>query len=57
VEATVVEVEPRPVVLLDETWIEQRVRGLVGVEPGQRVRLVVVRVDPRAGLLSLRPLD
>ncbi len=57
VEGIVVEVEPRPIVQLVETLLEQPVRGLAGVEPGQTVRLVVVEVVPRAGLLSLRPLD
>jgi len=57
VEASVVDVDPRPVVQLDETLREQHVKGLVGVVPGQRVRLTVVRVEPRAGLLSLRPVD
>jgi exoribonuclease-2 len=55
--ATVVETEPRPIVQLDETLREQPVRGLVGVEPGQRLRVSVVRVEPRAGVLSLRRVD
>jgi exoribonuclease-2 len=56
-EATVVEVDPRPVVQLDETLREQYVKGLADPEPGGRVRVEVVRVEPRAGLLSLRPVD
>jgi exoribonuclease R len=55
--ATVVESEPRPIVQLDETLREQPVRGLAGVEPGQQLVVNVVRVEPRAGVLSLRPVD
>jgi exoribonuclease-2 len=56
-EATVVESQPRAIVLLDETFQELPVRGLEGLEAGRRVRLRVVRVEPRAGVLSLRPVD
>jgi exoribonuclease-2 len=55
--ATVVESGPRPIVQLDETLREQPVRGLAGVEPGQQLLVNVVRVEPRAGVLSLRPVD
>jgi exoribonuclease-2 len=57
IEGTVLAVEPRVIVQLDETLREQPVRALAGVEPGQRVRLIVTRVVPRAGLLSLRSVD
>jgi len=55
--ATVVELDPRPIVKLDETLREQPVKGLTAVEPGQRIQVEVVRVEPRAGILSLRPVD
>ncbi|ANM29283.1 hypothetical protein ABI59_06300 [Acidobacteria bacterium Mor1] len=54
VEGTVVEVTPRPVVLLDETLVEHPVPGLKGVELGERVQLTIKRVNPRAEILSLR---
>lgn len=53
VEGIVVETHP-PVVQLDETLIEEKVPGLVGAEPGQRVRLRIERINPRADLLVLR---
>jgi hypothetical protein len=56
-EALVVETDPRPVVQLEESLREQPVPGLAGAEPGQRVRVEVVRVEPRAGILVLRPVD
>ncbi len=55
--ATVLELEPRPVVQLDETLREQPLPGLAGLEPGSRIRVEVVRVEPRAGLLALRRVD
>jgi len=55
--ATVVASDPRPIVQLDETLREQPVRGLAGVELGERLRVSVVRVEPRAGVLSLRRVD
>ncbi len=51
--AQVIGLEPRPTVLLDETLLEQPLPGLAGAEPGQRLRLRVERVNPRAGLLKL----
>ncbi len=51
--AQVIGLEPRPTVLLDETLLEQPLPGLTGAEPGQRLRLRVERVNPRAGLLKL----
>ena len=54
VEGVVVENEPRPVVVLDETLLQRPVPSLAGVEVGERVRLRVVRVHPRADLLTLR---
>lgn len=53
-EAVVLGVEPRPVVQLVETLWEQTMNGLTGVEPGQRIRVRVERINPRAGLLGLR---
>jgi len=54
VEAVVVEQRPL-IVQLEETLIEERVPGLAGVAPGDRVTLRVERVNPRAELLVLRP--
>jgi exoribonuclease-2 len=54
VEAIVVEVVPRPVVLLLETLLEVPQSGLAGVELGERLVLRVERVNPRADLLALR---
>jgi len=51
----VVEVLPRPIVVLDETLLEQVVPSLVAASTGDRVRLRVERVNPRADLLVLRP--
>ncbi len=56
VSAVVAEVAPRPRVILEETLLEQSVPGLVGIEPGDRVRLRIARVVPRADLLLLRPV-
>ena len=55
VTAVVVDVVPRPIVVLDETLMEQPVPSLVGAARGDRVRLKVERVNPRADLLVLRP--
>jgi len=49
-----VEVDPGPIVLLEETLLEERVPGLAGTPVGARVRLRVQRVNPRAGRLLLR---
>ena len=51
----VVDVVPRPIVVLDETLMELAVPSLVGAAKGDRVRLKVERVNPRADLLVLRP--
>jgi exoribonuclease-2 len=53
VEGIVVEVEPRPVVLLLETLLEVPMPGLAGATSGERLRLRVERVNPRADLLEL----
>ncbi len=52
--ATVVETAPRPVIRLEEILWEQPAPSLVGAEPGERVEMVVERVNPRARLLVLR---
>ena len=49
----VVEVHPRPVVLLDETCTEEVVPGLAA-EVGERVEVRVIRANARADLLVLR---
>jgi exoribonuclease-2 len=54
VEALVTETEPRPIVQLVDTLREQPLPSLSGAAPGDRVRLRVERVNPRAGLLVLR---
>jgi exoribonuclease-2 len=53
-DAIVVEIDPRPVVLLVETMREQPLGGLEGVEPGQAIRVRIEHVNPRAGRLVLR---
>jgi exoribonuclease-2 len=53
VDGLVVEVEPRPVVLLLDTLLEVPVPGLAGATAGERVTLVVERVNPRSDLLVL----
>ena len=53
----VLELEPRPVIQLDDTLTERPLPGLAGVEPGSSIRVEVVRVVPRAGLLTLRRVD
>jgi len=55
VTGVVVDVVPRPIVVLDETLLEQPVPALVGAATGDRVRLTIERVNPRADLLVLRP--
>lgn len=57
VEAVVVELEPRAVVQLVETLLEQPVPGLAGAQLGQRLRLRIERINPRAGVLGLRLVD
>jgi exoribonuclease-2 len=54
VDATVVEVEPRPVVQLAETLWETPLPSLVGAQLGETLQLTIERVNPRAGLLVLR---
>jgi exoribonuclease-2 len=51
----VVDVWPRPIVVLDETLLEHVVPALVDAVKGDRVRLRVERVNPRADVLVLRP--
>jgi exoribonuclease-2 len=53
----VVEVDPAPVVLLEETLLEERMPSLSGLPPGSRVSLRIERVNPRAGRLFLRRED
>jgi len=53
VAAVIVEVKPRPVVLLLETLIELPMPGLAGEALGQRLQLRVERVNPRAEILKL----
>jgi exoribonuclease-2 len=55
VTGVVVDVAPRPIVVLDETLLEQPVPSLVDAAKGDRVRLRVERVNPRADVLVLRP--
>jgi exoribonuclease-2 len=55
VTGVVVDVFPRPIVVLDETLLELPVPSLVDASPGDRVRLKVLRVNPRADVLVLRP--
>ena len=56
-EAIVVEVDPKPIIHLPETQREQPLRGLTGVEPGDRIRVRVEQVNPRAGRLVLTRVD
>jgi exoribonuclease-2 len=56
-EAVVVATEPRPIVQLSETLLEQPAPSLAGLPAGERVRLAVVKVNPRADVLVLRPAD
>lgn len=55
VTGVVVDVVPRTIVVLDETLTEEVVPSLVDANVGDRVRLKVLRVNPRADLLVLRP--
>ena len=55
VTGVVVDTHPRPIVVLDETLLELPVPSLVGAAIGDRVRLQVERVNPRADVLVLRP--
>ncbi|HEX4823549.1 MAG TPA: RNB domain-containing ribonuclease [Candidatus Polarisedimenticolaceae bacterium] len=56
VTGVVVETSPRPIVVLDETLLEEVVPSLSGVNLGDRVRLRIERVNPRADLVILRPV-
>ncbi len=56
VHAVVADTTPRPVVVLEDTLLEEVVPALADAEPGDRVQLEVVRVVPRADLLVLRPV-
>ena len=57
-DARVVQLEPRPVVQLVETLREQPMPSLASaVELGQRIRVRVERVNPRAGVVALRRVD
>src|SRR5262249_29222271 len=56
VTGVVVETVPRPIVVLDETLLEESVPSLSGVNLGDRVRLRIERVNPRADLVILRPI-
>lgn len=53
-EGVLVDLDPRPIVILDATATEEVVPGLTGV-PGDRVRVRVTHVNPRADLVRLRP--
>jgi len=55
VTGVVVDVVPRPIVVLDETLLEHPVPSLIDAAKGDRVRLKVERVNPRADVLVLRP--
>lgn len=55
VTGVVVEVAPRTVVTLDETLLDEPVASLAYAALGDRVRLRVERVNPRADVLVLRP--
>lgn len=55
VTGVVVETMPRPIVVLDDTLLEEPVPSLSGSSIGDRVRLRVVRVNARADLATLRP--
>jgi hypothetical protein len=56
VEGIVVETEPRSVVVLHESLLEEAVPSLSGVPIGAEVRLRIEKVNPRADLLVLRPV-
>ncbi len=55
VTGVVVDLHPRTIVVLDETLLELPVPSLVDASTGDRVRLKVERVNPRADVLVLRP--
>ena len=55
IQATLVELEPRPFVRLEETLLERPLPGLEGVEPGQRLEVTLRRVEARSALLVLEP--
>ncbi len=55
VTGVVVDLFPRTIVVLDETLLELPVPSLVDASTGDRVRLKVERVNPRADVLILRP--
>ncbi len=55
VTGVVADVVPRTIVVLDETLLEEPVPALSGAATGDRVRLKIERVKPRADLLALRP--
>jgi hypothetical protein len=42
--------------VLDETLLEEPVPSLTHASPGDRVRLRIERVNPRADLVVLRPV-
>ncbi len=52
----IVSTDPRPVVHLEETLIEQPLPSASGVPLGARIELEVQRVNPRADLLVLRAI-
>jgi exoribonuclease-2 len=56
VTGVVVDLTPRPIVVLDETLLEEPVPSLTHASPGDRVRLRIERVNPRADLVVLRPV-
>ena len=55
VTAVVVDTAPRTIVALEETLLEEPAPALHGAAIGDRVRLKIERVNPRADLLTLRP--
>lgn len=54
VTGVVVDTATRPIVVLDQTLVETPVPSLVGAATGDRVRLRIERVNPRADLVVLR---
>lgn len=56
VDAIVVETEPRCVVHLTDTLVEDAAPALSGAPLGAAVRVAIHRVNPRADLLVLRPV-
>jgi len=55
-DAVVVQVEPRVMVHLTALAIDRPSRNLTGVSPGDLVQMQVQRVNPRAGILTMRPV-